>query len=290
MAVTIVNGGIKTVWLNRVEDSFDAVKLFQDNETFTDSKGDSDFDVATFSGYPGIGFVSTSFSQATQDGNKAKAVTPVHTFAHDGGVTSNDIYGYYGRGDDSADNLFGAQFSGAPISMATNGDRIDLKLQLELGDYGDLIASDFIIDNALEVELNDRLAQTGTGTRSYRFRATAYTDGVIGSPSNTDVVGDYNGNTSVHIPGASNKDIQWVAGATTVGGVAEKIANTVTWALTSDISPTTETIKGVYYEWTNNNGSSWTFVGAEELPSPVTVEFAGDGFSLAPRLRVKSIN
>jgi hypothetical protein len=95
------------------------MRLFQNNHTpgVTDVIGD--YTVATFSGYPGD--VSPTWGTPFTNGDgKAETDAGTTTYTHNGGGTSNTIYGAYFV--TAGGVLVYADKFAAPIVMASNGD------------------------------------------------------------------------------------------------------------------------------------------------------------------------
>jgi hypothetical protein len=97
------------------------IRLFQNNyvPSFTDTV--TDYVEATFSGYPG--FLSPTWGSAFVNGaNQGEIDALPLTWAHNGGVTANLIYGIYIT--DGANNLAYAERFDAPVSMSAVPDFI----------------------------------------------------------------------------------------------------------------------------------------------------------------------
>ena len=108
------------------------VHLFTNNHTPADADVVGTYTEATFSGYaaaamPSFGSAyNNSLNQAEADGTNTAA------FVCNGGGTNNNVYGYYVTAASNATLLWAELFSGAPISMANNGDRISVFVSLTL--------------------------------------------------------------------------------------------------------------------------------------------------------------
>jgi len=104
-------------------------RLYQNNYTPVQGSTLSNFTVATFSGYAADW---TTFGPATIVSNKGKivATTPV-SFVHNGGATSNTIYGYY-IVDTVTNEVVWAEKFAASQAMSNNGDTINIPLQLTM--------------------------------------------------------------------------------------------------------------------------------------------------------------
>lgn len=103
--------------------------LFQSNTTPSDSTTLAGLTAATFSGYA-VATVST-FITPTESANKARTQATSVDFTHNGGATSNTIYGYYVY-DNALSKLLWAERFDASVSMANNGDKISIQLKLTL--------------------------------------------------------------------------------------------------------------------------------------------------------------
>lgn len=103
--------------------------LFQSNTTPSDSTTLASLTAATFSGYAAA-TVST-FVTPTESTNKARTSATAVDFTHNGGATSNTIYGYYVY-DNSLSKLLWIERFDASVTMANNGDKITITLKLTL--------------------------------------------------------------------------------------------------------------------------------------------------------------
>lgn len=107
------------------------LRLYKNNYTPSQSTviGDFSGNEANFSGYaaatPAMGASSTISHKATS----VDAAT--RTFTHNGGGTANTIYGYYVT-DAGATIVYWAERLPAPVTMGSNGDTINVTLQLTL--------------------------------------------------------------------------------------------------------------------------------------------------------------
>jgi len=104
-------------------------RLYQNNYTPVQGSVLSDFTVATFSGYAADW---TTFGPASTVSNKGKivATSPV-VYVHNGGATSNTIYGYY-IVDTVSNQVVWAEKFAAPQAVANNGDTISITLALTM--------------------------------------------------------------------------------------------------------------------------------------------------------------
>jgi len=104
-------------------------RLYQNNYTPVQGSVIGSFTVATFSGYAADW---CAFGSATTVSNKAKIVgTTDVEFTHNGGGTSNTIYGYYVVDTVSGEVVWAERFA-ASQAMANNGDKITITLALTL--------------------------------------------------------------------------------------------------------------------------------------------------------------
>lgn len=99
-----------------------SLALFQSNTTPTQSSVYGDFTLANFSGYGAATF--SDWNAVSTVSNKAKMVTAAQkTFSHNGGATSNTIYGYLYYKISGTVILWAERFTN-PITMAASGDVI----------------------------------------------------------------------------------------------------------------------------------------------------------------------
>ena len=94
--------------------------LFQSNTTPAEGDTLATYTEATFSGYAEIALTGASWGAAS-GGTIAYAQ---QTFTHDGGGTSNSIYGYLLQQTTSTTLLWVERDGSAPFTMDTNGDNI----------------------------------------------------------------------------------------------------------------------------------------------------------------------
>ena len=98
------------------------LKLFQSNTTPAEGDTAGTYTEATFSGYSAITLTGASWGAAS-GGSIAYAQ---QTFTHNGGATSNSIYGYY-MIQLTSGTLFLAERDGsAPFTLANNGDNVKI--------------------------------------------------------------------------------------------------------------------------------------------------------------------
>jgi hypothetical protein len=117
---------IMNSWLAGFPPSSLFVRLYQNNFTPDQNTLLSDLTVATFSGYAQA---SVTLGTFTTVAHKAKSVgTAAQVFTHNGGGTSNTIYGYYVV-DTFTGNLVWVERFGSSQIMLNNGDQISITLQ-----------------------------------------------------------------------------------------------------------------------------------------------------------------
>ena len=98
------------------------LRLFQSNTTPAEGDTAATYTEATFSGYAGITLTGASWGAAAS-GTISYAQ---QTFTHDGGGTSNSIYGYYLQQATSTVLILAERDASAPFTMDTNGDNIKI--------------------------------------------------------------------------------------------------------------------------------------------------------------------
>lgn len=97
------------------------LKLFQNNHVPAVGDTNANYTEATFSGYASsaLGTWNAAFLNGSNQGEiDANAVT----FTHNGGGTSNTVYGAYVV-DNAGDVVYAEKFS-APLTFASNGDSV----------------------------------------------------------------------------------------------------------------------------------------------------------------------
>lgn len=98
------------------------LKLFQSNTTPAESDTAATYTEATFSGYSSIALTGASWGTAS-GGSIAYAQ---QTFTHNGGATSNSIYGYFVIQTTSGTLLYSERDGAAPFTLANNGDNVKI--------------------------------------------------------------------------------------------------------------------------------------------------------------------
>lgn len=108
--------------------------LYQNDYTPDNASETSDFDECDFSGYTAFG-ITWGTILPDGDGNAA-SIALVISFQHDGGVTPNDVYGWYliGAGGSGDVTFYAERFADAPRTMANLGDIINITPQMIQGE------------------------------------------------------------------------------------------------------------------------------------------------------------
>ena len=105
------------------------LKLYKNNYTPVDASLLANFTEADFSGYAAA---SPVMGIPVEVANKAVMQdTSSRTFTHNGGGTSNTVYGYFVLSNPGPDLVWAERFP-AGITMAANGDQISIQLQFTL--------------------------------------------------------------------------------------------------------------------------------------------------------------
>lgn len=101
--------------------------LYQNAYTPVQGSVIGDFTEATFSGYASV---SMTLGTPTEVSHKAKSVAVAPSvFTHNGGGTSNTIYGYYVQDSFTGDLVWAERFGSSQL-MAVNGDSISVPGQI----------------------------------------------------------------------------------------------------------------------------------------------------------------
>jgi len=122
MSNVFVEGGWTRIWdAATAASKLARIRLFKNNKTPAYTDVYADYTDADFSGYTGYAALvwGASFINGSNQGEID--ATPV-TWTHNGGGTSNTIYGIFVT--DGANNLIYAERFPAPVSMSANGDSI----------------------------------------------------------------------------------------------------------------------------------------------------------------------
>jgi hypothetical protein len=118
---------ILAAWISGLTPANLKMYLYQNNMTPDQDTVLADFTEATFSGYASQ---TMSLGTPTEVSHKAKTVaTSPQVFTHNGGGTSNTIYGYFVK-DSVTGNLAWAERFGSSQIMTNNGDSISVPGQL----------------------------------------------------------------------------------------------------------------------------------------------------------------
>src|SRR5688572_32940844 len=106
------------------------VRLFQSNTTPSQSTVIGDLTEATFSGYAAV---TPSFGASATASNKGTITdSAARDFTHNGGGTSNTIYGYYVTYESGGSTLLWAERFDIAQTLANNGDKITLTAKFTL--------------------------------------------------------------------------------------------------------------------------------------------------------------
>lgn len=95
------------------------LRLFQNNLQPTDANVVADFTEATFDGYAAQPLDDFGVAALDQN-NKGRIVAPLHTFTATGGVTANQIYGYYVT-DPAGALVYSDRNAAAPVTVSGDG-------------------------------------------------------------------------------------------------------------------------------------------------------------------------
>lgn len=107
------------------------VDLYQNDYTPVAASVVGSFTVATFSGYAQEALAGGAVNPAVDGDSRAFATWDEVEFTHNGGGTSNSVYGYYVR-DGGGNLLWAERFDAAPIAMANSGDQLRFVPKLTL--------------------------------------------------------------------------------------------------------------------------------------------------------------
>lgn len=106
-----------------------SLRLFQNNHTPAEADGDTDYTVATFTGYANVTLTGGSWSITT--GDPSFATYAQQTFSSSANQSAQTIYGYYVVHVASGVLLWAELFS-SPVVIANNGDQIKITPRFEL--------------------------------------------------------------------------------------------------------------------------------------------------------------
>ena len=97
------------------------IGLFKNNFTPGNTSVIGDVTPADFSGYSTVGLHTfSSWASATWNSPRAEATHADVTWTHNGGGTSNDIYGYYVV-DGSGNLAWAERYASAPVTLSGSG-------------------------------------------------------------------------------------------------------------------------------------------------------------------------
>ena len=99
------------------------LKLYQSNTTPAETDTAASYTEATFSGYSAATLTGASWGAAASG---TITYGSQQTFTHNGGATSNSIYGYYVVQATSGTLLYAERDASAPFTLANNGDNVKI--------------------------------------------------------------------------------------------------------------------------------------------------------------------
>lgn len=132
MAVLIVKEGRRRL-LQAIDNNISFHCLLWKNDITPDL--DTEYADLTLCDFSGYATVETTFGAITiNDDDNAEFTGSLCQFIHDGGATSNDVYGWCIIGDPGTPIILAIErFSDAPRSMAIEDDEIDVTPRLTQG-------------------------------------------------------------------------------------------------------------------------------------------------------------
>lgn len=228
----------------------------------------ADYTQADFSGYA---YVGTQLYAARTVGNAAvKSGLPMD-FVHNGGATANDIYGFMADVDYNGNRIGASQMTMVP--MANKGDRISIAFNFwNSGDTSNPNTPTVQFNNVCELNWCDALYATNQYMAVQLF-----------SSDHTPATTDTYASMSPHLYGGGTNPV-FSAGATTVGGIATKTSNHMSFRQTSDQTPAV-TIYGYSYWY----GYGATLIGSERFASPIDFSHDGDLISFGIKCSLWSL-
>lgn len=125
--VYLEQGTVKSLDVLRADaNHLKTLRLFKNNHTPTPGDTDANYTEADFSGYSSV---TLTWNAAFLNGDdKGEIDADEETFTHNGGGTSNTIYGAYVE-NNAGDVIFAERFD-APRVMSANGDTIPYTARL----------------------------------------------------------------------------------------------------------------------------------------------------------------
>lgn len=126
MSLKVVRAGLEFLLTELVANwGVLTVHLFQNNKVPADGDGVGDYTEATFSGYNAQNASGWSAPTLQPDGVHFQTQATAMIFTHNGGGTSNNVWGYYVTNSGGV-LLWAEQFTSPPIFMSVTGDFISL--------------------------------------------------------------------------------------------------------------------------------------------------------------------
>lgn len=126
MADVVPNEGLANLLRLAVRQSVPVkARLYKNDFSPTPASVLADFTEATYSGYAAQEISPMSEPEETPSG-KVRSQSAELTFSHNGGVTGNQIYGYFVTLEtiDGTKLWFGGRYEGAPLAMQSATDEI----------------------------------------------------------------------------------------------------------------------------------------------------------------------
>lgn len=121
--VFLQQGDLEILDLVRTDgDVLKNLRLFKNNHVPAVTDGNGDYTQADFSGYAAVALGTWNAAFVNADG-RGEIDADLATFTHNGGGTSNTVYGAYVT-DNAGDIVYAERFD-APRVMASNGDAIN---------------------------------------------------------------------------------------------------------------------------------------------------------------------
>jgi len=127
MALVVPNGA-ETDFLTLVLNDNRSLRLFTNNVTPGETDTTATFTEAAGNGYAAI-TVTGSAAWTIVAGGNATASHSIKTFTFTGAL--GNVYGYYITTNGNNNLAWAERFSGAPINIQNNGDKINITVKLE---------------------------------------------------------------------------------------------------------------------------------------------------------------
>ena len=125
MALVLSNQGEQLAleaFLNKTAGQDLSLRLFQNNYTPVEASIETDFTVATFTGYSSVTLTGASWT--VTPGAPTSASYAQQTFTSTAGAQNQSIYGYYLIQTTSGKYVWGERFTDGPYVIVNNGDQI----------------------------------------------------------------------------------------------------------------------------------------------------------------------